>query len=123
MEVFATVVGATFRPAPAKDIIKRLTTQDGELLELKAEPTNEYDNHAVMVLYKPNGTHIGYLARENNYEVFLALEQGVEPTIEIVGFENTLKPTLLISAIEKPDHALEPAPDGSTDGSFEQYER
>lgn len=100
MEVFATLVGVTFRGTYAKEVVKRLTKDDGELLELKAEPTNEYDNHAVMVMYKPTGEHIGYLARENNYEVFLALEQGIVPTIEIVGFENTLKPTLLISSIE-----------------------
>lgn len=98
MEVFVNLVGVTFRPATAKEIVKKLTTDDGELLELEAEPTNEYDSHAVKVNYKPTGEHIGYLARENNFEIFLALERGDDLDIEIVGFENTLKPTLLISS-------------------------
>lgn len=96
MEVFATVVGVTFRGASAKEIVKHLTTADGELLELQPEPTNEYDSNAVQVIYKPTDEHIGYLARENNYEVFCALMEGREVELEIVGFENTLKPTLLI---------------------------
>lgn len=103
MEVFANLVGVTFRPAEAKEIVKSLTREDGDKLRLQAEPDNEYDNHAVMVFYVRDelipdaDLHIGYLARENNYEVFLALERNANMDIEIVGFENTLKPTLLIS--------------------------
>jgi hypothetical protein len=100
MEVFVNLVGVTFRGAYAKEIVKKLTPDDGELLALETEPTNEYDHQAVKVIYKPDGTHIGYLARENNQAVFWALEQGEEMTIEIAGFENTIKPTLLISWIE-----------------------
>lgn len=121
MEVFANLVGVTFRGTAAREIVKRLTPDDGELLELEAEPTNEYDSNAVKVNYKPTGEHIGYIAKENNLPVVKALERGEKLTIEIVGFENTIKPTLLISSL--PNHAIEPAPDGSTDGSFEQYER
>lgn len=101
MEVFANLVGVTFRPAEIKPIVKALTTDDGELLSLEADPTNEYDNHAVKVMYEPTGQHLGYIARENNFEIFLALERNEPLTIEIVGFENTLKPTLLISSIDQ----------------------
>lgn len=97
MEVFVNLVGVTFRPGEARNIVKRLTPDDGELLSLKTEPTNEYDCNAVQVIYSPTGDHIGYLARENNLEVFNALEAGRVLTIEIVGFENSLKPTLLIT--------------------------
>lgn len=97
MEIFAPLVGVTFRGTSARDIVKRLTPDDGELLELRTEPTNEYDSNAVQVIYKPDGTHIGYLARENNTQVFNALEQGNKLNVQIIGFENTLKPVLLIT--------------------------
>lgn len=97
MEIFSPLVGVTFRGGGAREIVKRLTPDDGELLLLEAEPTNEYDDHAVKVLYAPTGEHIGYLAKENNRHVFEALEQGEELQVEIVGFENTLKPVLLIT--------------------------
>lgn len=100
MEVFANLVGVTFRGGDARDIVKSLTQADGDKLTLEAEPTNAYDSHAVKVIHNPSGEHIGYLAKENNYEVFLALENNEPVSIDIVGFENTLKPTLLISSID-----------------------
>ena len=100
MEIFATVVGVSFRGQEAKEIVKHLTPDDGNLLSLEAEPTNEYDSNAVRVIHNPTGMFIGFLARENNTEVFNALGRGEELNIEIVGFENTIKPTLLITSIE-----------------------
>lgn len=100
MEVFANLVGVTFRGTGAKEIVKRLTPDDGEMLSLETEPFNEYDNHAVKVIYNPTGDHIGYISRENNHDIFEALERNEELTIKIVGFENTIKPTLLISNVD-----------------------
>jgi hypothetical protein len=97
MEIFANLVGVTFRPAEAKTIVKALTPADGSQLRLETEPDNQYDGNAVKVIHTPTDTHLGYLARENNYDVFQALEHGEELVVEIVGFENTLKPTLLIT--------------------------
>jgi len=99
MEIFVNLVGVTFRGAEAKEIVKRLTTEDGDKLSLEPEPDNDYDSHAVRVIHDPTQIHIGYLARENNYEVFKALERGEPLNVRIVGFENTwtLKPTLLIT--------------------------
>jgi len=97
MEIFANLVGVTFRGPEAKEIVKDLTPESGCLLSLEPEPDNEFDQCAVKVIYDPRSVHIGYLARENNYEVFKALEREEELKIEIVGFENTLKPTLLIT--------------------------
>lgn len=102
MEVFANLVGVTFRGSEAKEIVKHLTPADGNQLMLEAEPDNDYDGNAVKVIHNPTGMHIGYLARENNYDVARALERGDVLTVEIVGFENTLKPTLLITDDETP---------------------
>jgi hypothetical protein len=101
MEVFANVVGVTFRSVEAKEIVKRMTPDDGELLSLETEPDNDYDCYAVKVIYKPTGTHIGYLGRDNNLAVFQALDRGDPVTIKIVGFENTIKPTLLITDFDE----------------------
>jgi len=100
MEVFAPLVGVTFRGADAKEIVKHLTREDGNKLTLECEPKNPYDDHAVKVIFDPTGEHIGYIAKENNWDVFYALENGEELCIEIVGFENTLKPTLLITTVD-----------------------
>lgn len=98
MEVFVNLVGVTFRGTEAREIVKRLTPSDGKKLKLETEPTNQYDCNAVKVIHIPTDEHIGYLARENNIDVFNALEAGLNLEIEIVGFENTIKPTLLISS-------------------------
>ena len=97
MEIFAPLVGVTFRGAGCREIVKHLTPDDGELLILEAEPTNEYDSNAVKVIYQPTGDHIGYIAKENNPAVFAALERGEKLKVEIVGFENSIKPSLLIT--------------------------
>lgn len=104
MEVFANLVGITFRPAEAKEIVKRLTRESGTLLSLEAEPDNAYDSRAVKVIHDPTGQHLGYISRENNYDIFQALVDGEELYIEIVGFENTLKPTLLVTTVPVEAH-------------------
>jgi hypothetical protein len=97
MEVFANLVGVTFRGADAKEIVKSLNRDSGDLLSFENEPDNPYDSHAVKVIHESTGTHIGYISRENNYEVFQAVKRGDPLNIQIVSFENTLKPTMLIT--------------------------
>lgn len=106
-----TMVGATFRPAEAKDIVRGLTI--GDRVQLQADPDNQYDTAAVAVYY--DDVHIGFIPKESNSVLFAILMDGAEISAEIIAFENTLKPVLEIH--------LEPAPDGLTDGSFEQYEQ
>ena len=116
-----TMVGATFRPQEAKEIVRALGI--GDCVELHADPHNEYDSTAVAVYY--DDVHIGFIPRESNSALFAVLMDGAEISAEIIAFENTLKPVLEIHFDYMPadeDHAIEPAPDGSTDGSFEQYE-
>lgn len=96
MQIFSPVVGVSFRGTEARNLVKSLTPEDGIRLSLEAEPDNEYDRNAVMVLC--DGEHIGYIARENNRQLFDALQAGGQFTIDIVSFENTIKPVLLISS-------------------------
>lgn len=113
MQIFSPLVGVSFRGSEARDIVKSLTTDSGHMLSLEAEPDNPYDDHAVKVLYLHTeidengdeilvdaGVHIGYLARENNRQVHEALMLGTKFDIEIISFENSIKPILLISVAD-----------------------
>lgn len=93
MQLFATLVGASFRGKDAIATVKALTPADAEDISLVPEPENEYDDHAVRVIYA--GEHVGYLARENNREIHEALLTGAIPFITLVSV-GTAKPTMLI---------------------------
>ena len=54
----------------------------GRLLHFEPEPSNPYDHYAVKVLL--DGTHIGYLPREDNRHAGRLLRQGVRLTGRIV---------------------------------------
>lgn len=84
------VVGATFRPADAKDLIRSMSV--GDRVQLRADPDNAYDSTAVAV--DKDGTHIGFLPAVHNKLVFAQLCDGAEIEAEIVAFENTLKPVI-----------------------------
>lgn len=94
MEIFAPCVGVSFRGKEAVALVKSLTPDDGERLSLEADPDNEYDDHAVKILC--DGVFIGFVARENNARIFEALQAGTELNVQILNFENTIKPVLLI---------------------------
>lgn len=85
-----TMVGATFRPADAKEIIKHLTV--GDTVDLRADPDNQYDDTAVAV--DKDGTHLGFLPAAENGPVFAALSDGADIEATIIAFESTLKPVL-----------------------------
>lgn len=87
-----TMVGATFRPASAKAVVTHLNV--GEMVELRADPDNQYDDTAVAVY--AHGEHIGFLPKDSNAEYFARLVDGEEIEAEIIAFENTLKPVLEI---------------------------
>ena len=86
------MVGATFRPAAAKEIIKQLRI--GDTVQLQADPNNEYDRTAVAVYY--DGAHLGFIPKESNSALFAVLMDGAEISAEIIAFENTLRPVLEI---------------------------
>lgn len=87
-----SMVGATFRPAEAKEIVRNLSI--GDIVQLRADPHNEYDTTAVAV--DSYGMHIGFIPKESNSALFVVLMDGAEICAEIIAFENTLKPVLEI---------------------------
>lgn len=80
MEIFSPIVGTHFRPADAKLIANELS--QGDYVDLQAEPENPYDPMAVAVY--SDDVHIGYIARQNNYEVSEWLQDGGEVVAKIV---------------------------------------
>lgn len=88
-----TMVGATFRPAEAKEIVRGLYI--GNRVQLVADPNNAYDTTAVAVY--SDDVHIGFIPKESNSALFTVLMDGAEISAEIVAFENSLKPVLEIS--------------------------
>jgi hypothetical protein len=87
------MVGASFRPAEAKDIIKQLSI--GESVELQADPDNEYDSTAVAVYAQ--GEHIGFVPKESNSQIFRLLMDDEPVDAEVIAFESTIKPVLEIT--------------------------
>lgn len=87
------MVGATFRSASAKEVLKQLKI--GDRLELKADPNNEYDTTAVACYYAHH--HLGFIPKESNSALFAVLMDGAEISATIIAFENSLKPILEIS--------------------------
>lgn len=60
----AQLVGVNFRPAEAKEAVKRLEV--GNILALEREPENEHDSNAIKVLipyFGENLTFLGYIER------------------------------------------------------------
>lgn len=96
-----TMVGATFRPQEAKDIVRGLGI--GDWVQLLADPNNEHDSTAVAVYH--DGVHIGFIPRDSNSALFAALIDGAEIYAETVAFENTLKPVLEIDFDSMPADA------------------
>lgn len=96
MQFITTMVGAFARPEEARHTVRLL--QPGDSVELRADPDNEYDDHAV-ACYK-DGHHIGFIPRTDNGPLFDALMNEEEATAEVVGFENSIKPILEITINE-----------------------
>lgn len=91
--IYSPVVGVNFRPAEAKEAIKTLSI--GDTVELEAEPENPYDPNAVKVI--AFGCFVGYLAKQNNGPVALALSEEQSYNAEVVSFENAYRPVLAIT--------------------------
>jgi hypothetical protein len=87
-----TMVGAAFRPAEAKEIVRALTI--GDKVQLRADPNNEYDTTAVAVYH--DDVHIGFIPKESNSAIFAVLMDGAQISAEVIAFESTLKPILEI---------------------------
>lgn len=68
----------------SKKIIKMVAddVSSGDYLELKPEPTNKYDPHAVKVLY--DDRFIGYVEQDLSEEVSQLIESGVDYNCEVI---------------------------------------
>lgn len=64
------VVGMHFRGAHAKEIASALS--EGDTLELRREPENQFDANAIMVWHPGTAQHIGYV--EATQAVWIASE-------------------------------------------------
>ena len=93
MQIITTLMGANFRPASAKEILREAAI--GQYLDLEPDPENEYDATAVKILI--DGEHVGFIAAKDNKRVFEHLMEGNEAQAEIVSFESPLKPLLEIN--------------------------
>lgn len=85
-----TMVGASFRPAEAKEIIKQLSI--GDTVDLVADPENQHDSSAVKVEY--DGIHLGFIPAAENSAPFNFLLSGDDLPGTVIAFESTLKPII-----------------------------
>jgi hypothetical protein len=88
-----TLAGANFRPGEARTVCKSL--QIGETAMLETDGDNPYDSNAVRVIAQDE--FIGFVPKSDNAPIFAALERGEEVTVEIIGFESSIKPILEIT--------------------------
>lgn len=91
MQLTFPLMGASFRPAEAKAVLRSL--QPGDTVTLDPDLQNEYDPAAVRVLAK--GQHIGFLPR-GSLAIYNRLVDGDVLTAEILSFEGPHKPTLSV---------------------------
>lgn len=96
MQIICDMVGANFRPTETKDIIKNLRV--GDILNLRRDAENQYDNFAVACDF--NQEFLGFIPKDRNFEIAMALDSGEEIDAEIISFANTLRPTLQIEIPE-----------------------
>lgn len=68
----AYIAGAKFRPQAEQAHLAGLP--DGAELDLKPEPTNQYDPNAVQIIH--DGHHVGYVPRDLSAEVTALLADG-----------------------------------------------
>jgi hypothetical protein len=113
MTLTVTMVGASFRPTEAKDIIKGLHI--GDRVTLQADPDNEYDTTAVACYH--SNEHIGFIPKESNSALFAMLMDGATLDGEIIAFESTLKPVLEID-MDNSESRFMPPPEEDMDRSW-----
>lgn len=99
MQILCDMVGANFRPTETKEIIKSLRV--GDILTLEREADNPYDKFAVRCVYRDE--FLGFIPKDQNYEIAAALDAGEELTAEIVAFQNSLRPSLSINLSDEYD--------------------
>ena len=86
------IVGLYYRGEAARLVVEDL--EPGDLLQLEAEPDNQYDQYAVKALFE--GLHIGYLPKD--ISSFYEPQVGEEhPLIRVDKEQHRLYPVIDIS--------------------------
>lgn len=98
MEILTNLTGVSFRPAEAKEAVKRLSI--GDELGLERDPNNQYDSNAVKVVTldteDEEGQFIGFIPAADNTEIAAHLDEDGSYTCTVVSFLGTLKPGLKV---------------------------
>jgi HIRAN domain len=95
-----SLVGISFRPMEAKDIVSRLVA--GQKLTLERQPTNAYDAFAIKVIEPESQILIGYIEKFAAREMNLALATAGSYTCEVF-YPDKRRPQLKISIDEGHD--------------------
>lgn len=97
-QIITTLMGASFRPAEVKDLIRNLDIDD--VLTLERDPDNQYDPYAIKLL-NDDGIFLGFVAKEQAAELapLLDLEEATVTAV-VVDTTNELKPILEINIDE-----------------------
>lgn len=66
-----TLVGASFRPKDAKEVLASLT--EGDIVQLIREPDNKYDPNAIQIHYED--IFIGYVAKHEAAEISDSIDE------------------------------------------------
>lgn len=72
----------------AIDLVGRDLSQ--QVVRLVGEPSNQYDRYAVKVLV--NGTHLGYIPKPMNIDIWALKDLGYKPEAALVKFDGAAAP-------------------------------
>lgn len=73
------LVGSNFRPAECREIVK--TLEEGTVLTLERDPTNQYDSNAIKVMFEgPHDEmmHLGFIPKTDNEGLANEMDHGKE---------------------------------------------
>lgn len=95
MKFQCALMGANFRPAECKEVLRSLS--EGDKLDVVRDADNAYDANAVGLYYE--GSHLGFVAKETAVELAPLMDDGVEFTATIHSWLGTLKPYVIIEQV------------------------
>lgn len=94
MPYLSALMGASFRPAEVKELIKALVVDD--VLYLERDEENEYDANAIRFV-NSDGVFLGFVEKEKAAEIAPLMDEGQAFDATVIGFLSTLKPHLEIT--------------------------
>ena len=98
--ILAPLRGANFREPEEKDAVSALSV--GDPLTLEREPTNQYDENAIMILNADGTLHLGYVGREFAEDIAPLMDAGHTVECKVDHFAGALAPVVMIEVSEVP---------------------